>query len=124
MVLLQVSVKATQSISDLGRASQNLKYTAEGVGLTAKQFDLLAARGQARGLTMEQARGGVAKLAATIRELVLLGPKAPKFAQIFASPGGPAFLNEIRRAAEGPGGMKAAIELWFQRMGRCPTWTR
>jgi len=92
--------KLTQSFGDLARNTQQVHYTAAAVGLTAKQFETLAARGQALGLTAQESQGQIANLARVIDDLVVKGPKAAQFAEIYKSRQGPEFLAHVRQAAQ------------------------
>src|SRR5262245_44413095 len=109
--------KLTHSLGDLARSTQQIHYTAAAVGLTAKQFETLAARGEMLGLTAQESRGQIANLAAVIDELVVKGPKASRFAEVYKSLGGPEFLNRVRQAALA-GGSQAGIDAFLEGMSR------
>jgi hypothetical protein len=110
-------VKLTESLGNLSRETLQMNATAASIGLTVKEFDRLIARGQAVGLTAEQAKGQIGGLAKIIDELAVKGVQASRFAEIYKSRGGPEFLQRVRRATLS-GGTQAGIEEYLRGMSR------
>jgi murein DD-endopeptidase MepM/ murein hydrolase activator NlpD len=110
-------VKLTESLGNLSRETLQMNATSASMGLTVKQFDQLIARGQAMGLTADQAKGQIGGLAKIIDELAVKGPKAARFAEIYKSKGGKEFLEDVVRATR-RGGTQAGIEEYINSMGR------
>lgn len=110
-------VKASNALADLSRSTLQMNYSAEALGLTAKQFETWVARGQMLGMSVEQSKAGVTSLAQLIDKLVVFGPRAAQFSEVYKSLGGPQFLEQVRRAAQ-TGGTQAGIEAYLGGMSQ------
>jgi len=107
---------AARALANFSREGLGLHYTASELGLTTEQLEKLIARGQALGLSRQQATSNIEGVVRALRPLQQEGGRSQIFRELARGRGGVQLAQELMQAVRGPGGWEAGMRVLAERM--------
>src|SRR5262245_19477314 len=106
---------AARAMTDFAQRGLQLHYTAKKIGLTAEQLRRLTDAGRVLGMSQEEARGGITRLARALENLNTQGTKAKEFQELAKGRGGEELGRRLIQIVRGPDGINRAMEFLAER---------